>query len=215
MRVALGLDIGTTAVKAVALDDEGRVVARAVAAHDLMTPHPGWAEGDPDAWWANAVVCIRLVGQNVPLAEVASVGVSGMVPALVLLGAGNRPLRPSIQQNDARTGAEIDALRAQLDDRGFFAATGQPFSQQLIGPKLLWLARHEGAVTGAIRRVLGSYDYVTWRLAGEWSSSRTGRSSRGCGTRGGGTGIVLRFKRPGSTRAGSRRCARLTRWWAG
>ena len=169
MKVALGLDIGTTAVKAIALDEEGRVVARAGAAHDLMTPHPGWAEGDPDAWWTNAVACIRRVGQDVPLAEVASVGVSGMVPALVLLGAGNRPLRPSIQQNDGRTGEEIAALRERLDDEAFFAATGQPFSQQLIGPKLLWLARHESAVAGAIRRVLGSYDYVTWRLAGEWS----------------------------------------------
>ena len=77
MKVALGLDIGTTAVKAIALDEEGRVVARARAAHDLMMPHPGWAEGDPDAWWANAIACIRRVGQDVPLAEVASVGVSG------------------------------------------------------------------------------------------------------------------------------------------
>ena len=57
MKVALGLDIGTTAVKALALDEEGRVVARAGAAHDLMTPHPGWAEGDPDAWPANATAC--------------------------------------------------------------------------------------------------------------------------------------------------------------
>ena len=64
MKVALGLDIGTTAVKAIALDEEGRVVARAGAAHDLMTPHPGWAEGDPDAWWANAIACIRRVGQD-------------------------------------------------------------------------------------------------------------------------------------------------------
>ncbi len=215
MKVALGLDIGTTAVKAIALDEEGRVVARAGAAHDLMTPHPGWAEGDPDAWWANAVACIRRVGQDVPLAEVASVGVSGMVPALVLLGAGNRPLRPSIQQNDGRTGEEIAALRERLDAEAFFAATGQPFSQQLIGPKLLWLARHEGAVAGAIRRVLGSYDYVTWRLAGEWSLEQNWALESGSGTPGGATGIAPRFTRPGSTRTGSPRCARPTRWWAG
>src|SRR5688500_13574568 len=57
VRVALGLDIGTTAVKAIALDEEGRVVARAGAVHDLRTAHPGWAEGDPEGWWANAVTC--------------------------------------------------------------------------------------------------------------------------------------------------------------
>ena len=172
MRVALGLDIGTTAVKLVALDGEGRVVARAGAVHDLLSPRPGWAEGDPEAWWANAVACIRRVGGEVPLADVAAVAVSGMVPALVVLGDDGRLLRPSIQQNDGRTAEEIAALRGRLDEAAFFASTGQPFSQQLIGPKLLWLARHEGAVAGAIRRVLGSYDYVTWRLAGEWSLER-------------------------------------------
>src|SRR5215467_1476986 len=88
------------------IDADGRVVARAGAVHDLRSPHPGWAEGDPEAWWANAVACIRRVGGEVSLADVASVAVSGMVPALVVLGDDGRPLRPSIQQNDSRTAEE-------------------------------------------------------------------------------------------------------------
>jgi xylulokinase len=167
--LVLGIDIGTTAVKAIALDGDGGVASRAAATHDLSAPAPGWAEADPRAWWANLAACVRHVGRDVALDDVAAVGVSGMVPALVLLGAGDRLLRPSIQQNDARTGEEIAALRARLDGGAFFAATGQPWSQQLVAPRLCWLARHEPAVVRAIRRVLGSYDYATWRLSGEWS----------------------------------------------
>ena len=169
MTFALGLDVGTTAVKAVALDRDGRVAGRADAAHDLSMPRPGWAEGDPARWWANVVACIRRVGADVPLARVSAVGVSGMVPALVLLGPDDRVLRPSIQQNDGRTVQELDDLRRAVDVDALFAATGQPISQQLIGPKLRWLARHEPAVLPQIRRVMGSYDYVTGRLCGEWS----------------------------------------------
>jgi xylulokinase len=165
--LVLGLDIGTTGVKAVALDPEGRLVAEASMEHHLSSPRPGWAEEDPAAWWANVTGGIRQLGREIALDSVAAVGVSGMVPALVLLGADGRVLRPSIQQNDARTGEEIAWLAERLDQPAFFAATGQPLSQQLIFPKLLWLRRHEPSVYQGIHRILGSYDYVTFRLTGE------------------------------------------------
>jgi xylulokinase len=165
----LGLDVGTTAVKAIALDEGGRAVATASVAHDGFTPHPGWAEGDPERWWTNAVEAVRRVGAETALDGVGMVGVSGMVPALICLDDAGRVLRPSIQQNDARTAAEIVALRASLSAEDFLAATGQPISQQLVLPRLLWLRRHEPDVYRRIRRILGSYDLVTHRLTGEWS----------------------------------------------
>lgn len=168
-RCVLGIDIGTTAVKAIALGADQRAIASGTAAHDLRSPRPGWAEGDPAAWWENAVEATRQVGGALPLEAVAAVGVSGMVPALVLLDAGGRVLRPAIQQNDARAAAEIEWLARHLDGDAFFRATGQPLSQQLVPPRLLWLREHEPAVYRAIHRMLGSYDYVTWRLTGEWS----------------------------------------------
>ncbi|HUG36769.1 MAG TPA: FGGY family carbohydrate kinase [Candidatus Limnocylindrales bacterium] len=166
MPFALGIDLGTTSVKAVALDAGARAVATASAGHDLDTPRPGWAEADPVAWWDNVVRVTRAIGERVPLVEVAVVGVSGMVPALILLGADGQVLRPSIQQNDGRTGEELAVLAGRLDTEAFFAATGQPWSQQLVPPRLLWLRRHEPDVYRRIRRVLGSYDYVAWRLTG-------------------------------------------------
>jgi xylulokinase len=167
--LALGIDIGTTAVKTVALDRDGRVAAGANAAHDLSAPHLGWAEGDPVRWWENVVTCVRALGRDVSLGDIVAVGVSGMVPALVLLDADGQLLRPSIQQNDARTGPELTWLGGRLDRAGLFHATGQPWSQQLVAPRMLWLSRHEPAVHSRIHRVLGSYDYVTHRLTGEWS----------------------------------------------
>jgi xylulokinase len=167
--LALGIDIGTTAVKAVALDRGGLVVGDASASHDLAAPHPGWAEADPRRWWQNVVTCVRALARAVTLQDIVAVGVSGMVPALVLLDADDQLLRPSIQQNDARTASEIEWLRQRLDGEGLFHATGQPWSQQLVAPRMLWLSRHEPAVHSRIRRVLGSYDYVTHRLTGEWS----------------------------------------------
>ena len=168
----LGVDIGTTAVKAIALDETGRTVATASIPHDGSTPHPGWAEGDPERWWANAVAAVRRLGDEIPLDSVGMVGVSGMVPALICLDDAGRVLRPSIQQNDARAAAEIVALRASLSAEDFLAATGQPISQQLVLPRLLWLRRHEPDVYRRIRRILGSYDLVTHRLTGEWSLER-------------------------------------------
>jgi xylulokinase len=165
----LGLDIGTTAVKVIALDEGGRITATTSVAHEGSAPHPGWAEGAPEVWWANAVEAVRRIGGEVALDGVGMVGVSGMVPALICLDRDGRVLRPSIQQNDARTAAEIASLRASLPAADFFAATGQPVSQQLILPRLLWLRRHEPDVYGRIRRILGSYDFITHRLTGEWS----------------------------------------------
>lgn len=167
--LVLGIDIGTTAVKALALDRDGRVVADHSAPHDLSAPHPGWAEGDPGRWWENAAACVHAIGRDVALADVGAVGVSGMVPALVLLDAAGGVLRPSIQQNDARTVAELSWLAERLDGPALFHATGQPWSQQLVAPRVLWLSRHEPGVHGRIHRVLGSYDYITHRLTGEWS----------------------------------------------
>ena len=176
----LGVDIGTTAVKAIALDEHGRVASTASIPHDGLMPRPGWSEGDPDAWWRGAVGGLRRLAEQTPLDAVAMVGVSGMVPALLCLDGAGRLLRPSIQQNDARTEAEIEWLRDRLAAADFFAATGQPLSQQLVLPRLLWLRAHEPAIHRQIRRVLGSYDWITHRLTGEWSLERNWALEAGC-----------------------------------
>ena len=87
-------------------------LAEASAPQPQFAPQPGWAEADAGAWWANACAVARGLLARAPGVEVRGVGVAGMLPALLLLDAAGEPLRRSIQQNDARTGAEIDAMRA-------------------------------------------------------------------------------------------------------
>ena len=100
-------------------------------------------------------------------ADIAAIGVTGMLPAVVLLDAAGRLLRPSIQQSDARCGAEVDELRAEIDEKAFLAKAGNGINQQLVAGKLRWIERHEPEIFARIATVFGSYDYINWRLTGE------------------------------------------------
>ena len=164
----LGIDIGTSAVKAVVIDVDGSVIAQAAYAHDLHSLNAGWAEEDPQDWWQNTIRAIDdcLSHPSVSPKAVKGVGVTGMVPAIVLLGKNGDPLRYSIQQNDARTGGEISEFNQRIDPDRFFAITGSSLSQQSVGPKLVWLMRHEPEVWSQVWRVMGSYDYINFCLTG-------------------------------------------------
>ncbi len=168
MHCVLGLDIGTTSTIGILIGLPDRVLALASRPVTLCSPQSGWAEEDPSQWWDNVgAVCQELLQQSGIAAEaIKAVGVTGMLPAVVLLDQDGRLLRPSIQQSDARCGAEIDALRAELDEALFLAKTGNGINQQLVSTKLRWLARHEPDVFARIATVFGSYDYINWRLTG-------------------------------------------------
>jgi len=165
----LGIDVGTTGLKAVALERERGIVAQAERPHELLSPHPGWAEEETEQWWATTVEAIRELLSRVPAAGIAAVGVSGMVPAMVLLDSLGRPLRRSIQQNDARSSAEVEQLRADVDVQEFFAVTGGVPNQQNIDPRWRWLARHEPDAVARAAHLCGSYDYIVYRLTGQFS----------------------------------------------
>jgi xylulokinase len=168
-RCVLGIDIGTTGVKGLLIGPGGERVAEAMAAHDLRSPYPGWAEEDPAEWWQGVqTVCRQLLHKRDPR-EIVAVGCSGMVPALVLLDEAGQVLRPSIQQNDARAVEEIEQLRRELDQERLFAITGGYTNQQHVGPRLMWVQRHEPEVWRRTRWVMGSYDYIVYRLTGQRS----------------------------------------------
>ncbi len=165
----LGIDVGTTALKAVVLERERGVVAQAERPHKLLSPYPGWAEEEPERWWTTTIEAIRELLHNVPAERVAGIGVSGMVPAMVLLDSSGKPLRRSIQQNDARTVAEVEELRAEIDPQEFFSITGGMPNQQNIDPKWRWLLKHEPHVMKQVASLCGSYDFIVYRLTGQLS----------------------------------------------
>jgi xylulokinase len=171
---AIGLDIGTTSTIGILIELPGRVAALASRPATLSAPHPGWAEADPLQWWANVgAICRELLAAE-PRARGAlcGIGVAGMLPALVLLDADGAPLRPSIQQSDARCDAELAELLGETDPAAFLARTGNGLNQQVAAPKLRWLARHEPDVLRRAGTLTGSYDYISYRLTGQRTAER-------------------------------------------
>lgn len=168
-RTVLGIDIGTTALKAVALHQTRGILAQVEFPHELFSPFPGWSEENAEHWWTTTRSALRDLLKIVPASDIAAIGVSGMVPALVLLDGRGQPLRPSIQQNDARAIAEVADLRAAVDAGEFFAITGGTVNQQNIDPRWRWLLRHEPEVVARAAHLCGSYDFITFRLTGQLS----------------------------------------------
>jgi xylulokinase len=171
MPALLGIDIGTTSTIGILIDAEGRTLATSSRPADLLSPEANWAEADPAQWWSNtrAIIAELLRETGLNGADIAAVGTTGMVPAVVLLDGEGRVLRRSMQQNDARALAEIDEMAARVDPAAFLAATGGSVNQQIVAPKLRWLQRHEPAVFARIATIFGSYDSIAYRLTGSRS----------------------------------------------
>jgi xylulokinase len=164
MSLLLGIDIGTTATKAILLDPALGLVAGAELPTTLHSGHPGWAEEEVDEWRTNVVALCR---ELVPGREIAAVGVSGMVPCVVLLDANGRAIRRSIQQNDARATIEIPEVAARLASARVLERTGSAITQQSVAPTVLWLQRHEPLAWARTRTIAGSYDTIAGWLTGE------------------------------------------------
>ncbi|MBS7539105.1 FGGY-family carbohydrate kinase [Ancylobacter lacus] len=169
MSCILGLDIGTTSTIGILIALSGEVLGVASRPVTLTSAHAGWAEEDPAQWWDNVGAITRelIATAGIDARDIAGVGVTGMLPAVVLLDAEGRVLRPSIQQSDARCGAEVAALRAERDEAAFIAKAGNGINQQLVTAKLRWIEANEPDIFVRIATVFGSYDYVNWRLTGE------------------------------------------------
>jgi xylulokinase len=167
MVLLLGLDIGTTSTIGIVIDDEGRTLALESRPVTLHCDHANWAEEDPEEWWRNVTeICRALVAKIGRDASVGAIGVTGMLPAVVLLDGRGQPLRRSIQQNDARAIEELDHYRQAMEESAFLSLTGAGYSQQLVGPKLMWLRRREANMFAKAKVVLGASDYITYRLSG-------------------------------------------------
>jgi xylulokinase len=169
MSCVIGLDIGTTSTIGILVRLPETVLGLVSRPVTLMSRNPGWAEEDPEQWWQNSCAIIRqlIADSGVSPTEIAGIGVTGMLPAVILLDADGKLLRPSIQQSDGRCAAEVEELRAEIDEPAFVRRAGNGVNQQLVASKLRWIEKHEPAVFKKIATVFGSYDYINWRLTGE------------------------------------------------
>ncbi len=163
----LGIDLGTSGVKAVLLDGDGRVAGQASAPLAVSTPRPLWSEQAPEDWWTAAGRAVEeLRGRYAPaFAATRAIGLSGQMHGATLLDARGEVLRPAILWNDGRSGAECAALEAAVPDAR--RITGNLAMPGFTAPKLLWVAAHEPEVFARVAKVLLPKDYLRYRLSGE------------------------------------------------
>ncbi len=159
----VGLDVGTSSVKGIAIDEAGTVLRIAERAYPLCVPQPGWAEQDPDDWVRAADEVLTELDAD----RADGIGLAGQMHGLVALGADDRPLRPAILWNDGRSQAQCDAIEATVGRERLVQLTGNRALAGFSAPKLLWLAEHEPDVYARIRRMLLPKDYVRLALTGE------------------------------------------------
>jgi len=166
MSFFLGLDVSTTATKALLINSQGKVVAVAASEYSYETPRPLWSEQHPNLWWEGAVKSIRSVlrESGIRPAEVSAIGLTGQMHGLVLLDEHGEALRPAILWNDQRTGAQCDEIRARLGKSRLIQITGNDALTGFTAPKILWVQQNEPDIWARTRHILLPKDYVRYKL---------------------------------------------------
>ncbi len=174
MPYLLGIDVSTTGVKALLIDQDGQVTGSANTEHPLSTPYPLWSEQDPQDWWNGAVQSIKQVLQETHVSgeDVKGIGLTGQMHGLTLLDAAGRVLRPAILWNDQRTGAQCDEIRARLGRSRLIEITGNDALTGFTAPKILWVQENEPDTYRKVKHLLLPKDYVRYKLTGEYAIDR-------------------------------------------
>jgi xylulokinase len=163
----LGIDVGTSSVKAVIVGEHGEVSAQASAPLAVSRPRPLWSEQDPNDWWRAAERALRAL-PAAQAARVQALGLSGQMHGATLLDRAVRPLRPAILWNDGRSAAECEELEAR--EPRLRELSGNLAMPGFTAPKLLWVRRHEPEIFARIAKVLLPKDYVRLRLTGDFAT---------------------------------------------
>jgi xylulokinase len=163
----LGVDVGTSGVKAILIDTTGDVLASAVTPLQLSTPQPGWAEQDPDAWWAATAAAIRTVLAARPGESPDAVGVSGQMHSSVFVDASGDVIRPALLWCDGRTTEECREITERVGgEQCLRDLASNPALEGFTLPKVLWLRRHEPEAFARLSTVMLAKDYIRFKLTG-------------------------------------------------
>jgi xylulokinase len=176
MAYYIGIDVSTTATKALLLDDTGNVVHVASNPHRLSNPRPLWSEQDPENWWHATQESLREVVRVAGTAadQIRGIGLTGQMHGLVLLDADGNVLRPAMLWNDGRSSDQCDWLRKTIGHDRLIDITGNDAFEGFTLPKLLWVKEHEPDVFARARQILLPKDYIRYRLTGEYGTDKAG-----------------------------------------
>lgn len=178
MRYVIGIDLGTSATKAVLFDETGEKIASASAEYPMVQPQNGWAEQDPEDWWNAAVTVIdeMLTISSVSPDEIVSLGISGQMHGLVMLDENGEVIRPCILWCDQRTKKECEQLTETVGREKLVQITANPALTGFTASKILWVKNNEPQNFEKCRHILLPKDYLRYRLTGEFASEMSDAS---------------------------------------
>jgi xylulokinase len=163
MSVFLGIDVGTSGTKTLAMREDGVILAKDTVEYPLSTPKPGWSEQDPEHWWQATIQSVRkvLADGNIAPGDVKGIGLSGQMHGSVFLDADQNVIRPALLWNDQRTQAECEEIESKAGGRAaLIEMVSNPALTGFTAPKILWLRNHEPANFEKTEKVLLPKDYV-------------------------------------------------------
>ena len=171
MKHLIGIDVATTGVKTILVNEQGEVVASAIEEYPLHTPQPNWAEQDPADWWHATVATLHevITTSQVDPASITGIGLSGQMHSSVLLDENDEVLRPSILWCDTRTSDQCRWITETVGEDNLASYVSNPALEGFTAPKLIWVRDHEPEVYERIRCVMLPKDYVRYKMTGEYA----------------------------------------------
>jgi xylulokinase len=178
--MVLAIDLGTTTCKSVVLDDTCTVVEKESLEYSFSTPRAGWAEQDPEAWWAAVELSIRALTARVDARDITAIGLSGQMHGMVAMDGEGRVIRPAILWNDQRAQSQCEEIYAKAGGRErLLAYTNNAMLPGYVGGKMLWLRENEPGNYDRLETVLLPKDYIRYRLTGETATDVSDASGTG------------------------------------
>ena len=173
-QAVLGIDVGTTAVKAILVGADGAALADAEVEQPVSVPRPGWSEQHPDMWWRNTTLATRkalqLAERNGYRIELAAIGLSGQMHSSVFLDVDGEIIRPALLWNDVRTTPQRRQITDKLGLQGLHSVVGNLPLEGFTAPKLLWLRQNEPDNYARLRMLLLPKDYIRYRLSNDYAT---------------------------------------------
>lgn len=166
----VGIDLGTSAVKLILIDEAGAILKTVSKEYPLSAPQPSWSEQDPADWWEGVVAGLEDLLDGSDPASVKGIGVGGQMHGLVMLDKNDEVLRPAILWNDTRTGEETDFLNDVVGKGTLQARTGNIAFAGFTAPKVLWVRKNEPDVFKRCRKICLPKDYINYRLTGVFAT---------------------------------------------
>ncbi len=170
MKYYIGADLGTSAMKLLLVDEEGRIVNSVSETYEAHYPRPGWSEQSPADWWKAFVTGVRKLIVDVDASQIKGIGVGGQMHGLVVLDAQDAVIRPAILWNDGRTDKETAYLNEEIGKSLLSECTGNIAFAGFTAPKILWMKNNEPKNAERINKIMLPKDYLNYRLTGKHTS---------------------------------------------